>query len=47
MSEPEREREVDENRKRLTRSDLDAMAKRRAKERIASIRASLKKERQS
>ena len=36
------EREADENRKRLTRSDLDAITKRSAKKRIAEMRAALK-----
>ena len=35
------EREVSENRKRLTRSDMDRFAKRRSKQRIAEIRAIL------
>jgi hypothetical protein len=47
LSDPEQrraafEREVDENRKRHMRSDLDAAARRRSVERIRSIRASLK-----
>ena len=37
------EREIDENRERLTRSDLDRFAKRRAKDRIAEIRTLLAK----
>ena len=37
------EREIDENRKRLTRSDLDRFAKRRSLERIAEIRTLLAK----
>ena len=35
------DREVDENRKRLTRSELDALAKQRAKDRIAELRSAL------